>query len=146
MKSEIFIIESKLALLVDYFKELSSLKNISYYKYQKDKIIKRGIERLLQLIVEVASDINSLIILNVGEKAPESYYDSFIALSKVKILNPGLTKKLASTAGLRNRLVHEYGEYKDEMVYRNIKISCKLYSHYIKTIQKFLDKIKQCSH
>ena len=139
MESEIFIIESKLSLLVNYYNEISSLKNISYHEYQQNKIVKRGIERLLQLMVEVASDINNLLILHVGEKVPESYYDSFIALSKIKVLNSNLAKELAKTAGLRNRLVHEYGEYKDEIVYRNIKKFCIIYARYIRFVQKFIE-------
>lgn len=143
MNSEISIIKSKLSLLIDYYNELHALEKIRYYEYQKNKIIKRGVERLLQLIVEVASDINSMIILYVGEKAPESYYDSFIALGKVKVLNSKLTKNLANTSGLRNRLVHKYGEYKDEIVYYNIRKFCKIYSQYIKLIQKFLSKTQR---
>lgn len=142
MNSEISVIQNKLSLLLDYYNELCALKNLKFYEYQQNIIIKRGIERLLQLLVEVASDINSLIALYMGEKTPESYYDSFIGLGKIRIINSKLAKELANTAGLRNRLVHEYGEYKDEIVYLNIKKFCSIYAQYIKLIQKFLSKIQ----
>ena len=143
MDSQISVIQSKLSFLFDYYEELRSFKNISFNKYQSEKIVKRGMERLLQLIVEVASDINSLILLYAGKKTPESYYDSFIALGKIRVLNLKLAKELAQTSGLRNRLVHEYGEYRDEIVYRNIKKFCKIYAKYIKIIQKFLSRAQR---
>lgn len=52
-----------------------------------------------------------------------------------------LSKELAPTAGLRNRLVHEYGEYKDSIVFRNIKKMLRLYSQYLKEVNSYLQKM-----
>lgn len=48
---------------------------------------------------------------------------------------------MAETAGLRNRLVHEYEEIKDAIVYRNIKKVLSLYQEYTGYIIKYLTKI-----
>jgi len=46
---------------------------------------------------------------------------------------------LARTTGLRNRIIHEYGEYKDEVVYKNISIFIEFYGKYLKILaNKFL--------
>lgn len=51
-----------------------------------------------------------------------------------KTLERPVTLKLAKTTGLRNRIIHEYGEYKDEVVYKNITIFIEFYGKYLKTL------------
>ncbi|MBU1753426.1 DUF86 domain-containing protein [bacterium] len=107
------------------------MRKITYREYTDKSIIKRATERLLQLLVEVASDINGIILTIGGKRVPESYYDSFIKVGEAGIISIDLAQKLASTAGLRNRIVHEYGEYKDSIVFQNIKKMYELYMEYL---------------
>ncbi|MFQ5456731.1 MAG: DUF86 domain-containing protein [Nitrospirota bacterium] len=138
MPSEIEIIREKLLFLTQYLGELSELKEITYKEYIAKNITKRGTERLLQLLVEVASDVNGAILTIEGKRVPESYYDSFIKVGKSGIIPIGLAKQLASTAGLRNRIVYEYGEYKDSIVFQNIKKMSKLYTQYLVKFNEYL--------
>lgn len=133
---EIFI--GKLDYLKNYYEELKSFESLSFQGYVQDKIKRRAIERLLQLIVEVACDINSFI-LSKSSVAAESYHDSFMKLDEAGIIEKDVALKLARTTGLRNRIIHEYGEYKDEVVYKNISIFIEFYGKYLKTLaNKFL--------
>jgi uncharacterized protein YutE (UPF0331/DUF86 family) len=61
---EIFI--GKLNYLKNYYEELKSFESLVFPQYIEDKIKRRAIERLLQLIVEVACDINSFILSKKG--------------------------------------------------------------------------------
>ena len=49
--------------------------------------IKRGAERLLQLLMEVACDLNGAILTIERRKVPESYCDSFIKVGKAGIIS-----------------------------------------------------------
>ncbi|MBU0701201.1 DUF86 domain-containing protein [bacterium] len=131
MQSELDVLREKLLFLTQYLGELSELRKITYREYTDKSIIKRATERLLQLLVEVASDINGIILTIGGKRVPESYYDSFIKVGEAGIISIDLAQKLASTAGLRNRIVHEYGEYKDSIVFQNIKKMYELYMEYL---------------
>ncbi|MFH1962284.1 MAG: DUF86 domain-containing protein [bacterium] len=131
MQSELDVLREKLLFLTQYLGELSELRKITYREYTDKSIIKRATERLLQLLVEVASDINGIILTIGGKRVPESYYDSFIKVGEADIISIDLAQKLASTAGLRNRIVHEYGEYKDSIVFQNIKKMYELYMEYL---------------
>lgn len=54
-------------------------------------------------------------------------------------LEKDVAVKLLRTTGLGNRIIHEYGDYKDEVVYKNIFIFMEFYSIYLKTLaDKFL--------
>ena len=128
---EIFI--GKLNYFKNYYEELKSFETLSFHQYVQDKIKRRAVERLIQLIVEVSCDINSFILSKKGIVA-ESYYDSFVKMDEIGIIEKEVALKLARTTGLRNRIIHEYGEYKDEVVYKNISIFIEFYGKYLKVL------------
>lgn len=142
-KPDIEVIKEKLLLLGKYLEELSELKGLTFKEYMERNIIKRGAERLLQLLVEVASDINSAILVDKAEIPPDSYYDSFIKAGNSGIISVKLSRELAPTTGLRNRLVHEYGEYKESIVFRNINIKnmSRFYKQYLKEINNYMERV-----
>ena len=133
-------IVEKIILVDKYLSELGEVRGVNFNQYQKNVLVRRGVERLLQLLVEVASDINGMLLSEMGERPPSSYYDSFIRVGRSGLFNEKMAKNLAATAGLRNRLVHEYGEYKDIIVYKNIKLFLQLYSLYIGEIKSYMRK------
>lgn len=65
------------------------------------------VERLLELVVQVAVDI---VTHELGERGitPESYRAAFVRAGEEGLLPPGLSERLADAAGLRNVLVHMY--------------------------------------
>ena len=128
---EIFL--CKINYLKNYYEELKSFELLSFNQYIQDKIKRRAVERLLQLIVEVACDINSFVLSKRGVTA-ESYHDSFTKMGEAGIIEKDIASKLARTTGLRNRIIHEYGEYKDEVVYKNISIFIEFYGKYLKIL------------
>jgi uncharacterized protein YutE (UPF0331/DUF86 family) len=79
-------IERKLKLLAEYLNELDQISQASYKKYQTDFQVKRTAERLIQLVVEVATDVNGLLSVGLGEAPPQDYFTSFTKLSQLGIL------------------------------------------------------------
>jgi uncharacterized protein YutE (UPF0331/DUF86 family) len=126
------LLERKLQFLLEYLQEFKEFTGLRFAEYERDRIKKRAAERLIQLLVEVGSDIAGVILLEKEGIAAETYYASFIELGKKGFISMPLAKKLASSAGLRNRIIHEYGEYKDRIVFSNIK---PLYEGYLKFYQ-----------
>jgi len=127
-----------LSKIAEYIEKLEPITEIAFDKYVSNYYTKHTAERLIELIVEEAVDINGLIITGAGEPPPKDYYTSFITMGKIKVLSDILIKKLAPTTGLRNRLAHEYEEIKDRIVYSNVKNFPDLYTQYIKEINNYL--------
>ena len=127
------IFTSKLNHLKNYYEELKDFETVSFHQYTVDKVRRRAIERLLQLIVEVGCVLNSFVLSKRGV-APDSYHDSFIKMDEAGVIGNDVALKLARTTGLRNRIIHEYGEYKDEVVYKNVSIFIEFYGKYLKTL------------
>jgi uncharacterized protein YutE (UPF0331/DUF86 family) len=132
------LIARKLIILKGYLEELEPFKDITFEEYKKDYVKKRAVERLLQLLVEVASDVSSYVLVESGKAAPKDYYDSFIRAPEVGLLSQALADKLAPSAGLRNRLVHEYGDVRDDIVLKSIPTALQHYTTFISEVNTFL--------
>jgi len=132
------LILSKLLKIKNYIQELKTFSNITFEEYKRDFIKKRAVERLILLLVEVATDINSYVIVEIGKNPPTDYYDSFIKAIEIGLISKQLGEKLAPSAGLRNRLVHEYDEIKDDIVFNSINEATKLYTTFIKEVNDYL--------
>lgn len=139
------IVRRKLNKMIEYLDQLEEVNQYTLENYLNNFFVKRTAERLIQLIVETATDINGHLIVSSGHKPPVDYYTSFIILSDLQILEQKFAEKIAPSAGLRNRLVHEYEEIDDEIVYNSIQKTIKTYKKYIRKIESHLKEIENSS-
>ena len=89
-----------------------------------------------------AIDINQHIVAEVGrgDEHINGYEDTFYVLSDLEIYSMEFAKKIAPSAGLRNRLVHEYNNTKEEIVYKSVGDAISQYVKYCGYILKFIEK------
>lgn len=132
------LVLKKLAKLKSYLEELEDAVDCHFDEYMANNLIRRSAERLLILIVEVASDINSHLSAKILKTPPANYFNSFIRLSEIGILDAEFARQLAMSAGLRNRLIHEYEEVDDRIVYDCTKNALSDYPKYIEAIYEFV--------
>jgi uncharacterized protein YutE (UPF0331/DUF86 family) len=132
------IIRRKLAIIVENLKALKPVKDVTREEYIQDIYKRKATERLLQELIEAAIDINIHIIVQTGNIAPDDYYESFIKAGEFKIISLPLAEKLAPSAGLRNRLVHEYDLLDHSMVLDAVRSAEKLYTKYVKEIENYI--------
>lgn len=134
------IVQRKLAIIVRNIQALEKVAQVPEERYGRELLTRKAAERLLQELVEAAIDINTHIIAESGEELPDTYYGSFMALGRLAVLPLDLSLNLAPSAGLRNRLVHEYDSIDDSIVYASIAQAISLYTDYVGAIQAFLIK------
>ena len=135
------IVRRKLNKMIEYLGQLEEVNQYTMENYLDNFFVKRTAERLIQLIVETATDINGHLIVSSGHKPPADYYTSFIKLSDCQIVSQKFAEEIAPSAGLRNRLVHEYEE-----IDQSIQKTLASYKKYIKIIEKYLKNIENSSH
>jgi uncharacterized protein YutE (UPF0331/DUF86 family) len=133
-------LEEKLTLMADYLTELKQIGAYSYQEFRSDFRVKRATERLIQLVVECAADINGLLITGLGQTPPPDYFSSFIALGKLGVLSPDFADSLAPTTATRsgNRLVHEYDTIDERLVYASVQPILKEFTRYVQQIHSYL--------
>jgi uncharacterized protein YutE (UPF0331/DUF86 family) len=132
------IIRRKLFVIAENLKALEPIKNMTREEYIRDVYKRKATERLLQELIEASIDINSHLIVQIGNAAPDDYYECFIKVGELRIISADLAEKLAPSAGLRNRLVHEYDLLDHSLVLEAVKMTAKLYPKYIKEIETFI--------
>lgn len=134
------LIKEKLKSIAVYIKELNPILELSFEDFSKNYRDFRAAERSFQLTVDSAVDINMLLILGKQEAPPENNFQSFIKMGELGVLDESFSKKLAPSAGLRNRLVHEYEKVDLSVFYHSLKTFVPLYFEYIKKIENYLKK------
>ena len=133
------VICKKLGILIEYYKEFNQLtETLTLETYNKNIMVKRSVEREIQLIVESATDINNMILKKIDRSPSKDYYNSFIDLAENNVVNMDFALKIAPSTGLRNILIHEYEKIDDKIVYNSIKNVKMLYLKYIDIISKYL--------
>jgi uncharacterized protein YutE (UPF0331/DUF86 family) len=132
------VVFRKLAKLVEYLRELEGKKDLTFEEYMENKDIMRATERLLQLVVEVMTDINAMLITGVDAPPPRDYYTSFTRLGELGIIEEDMAQNLAPCSGLRNRLVHEYEHINDQIVYASIDMVLRKVPNYMRAIKAFI--------
>jgi uncharacterized protein YutE (UPF0331/DUF86 family) len=132
------IIRRKLATIVENLKALEPIGKMTLKEYIHELYKRKAAERLLQELIEAAIDINTYIIVQAGNKVPDDYYESFIKLGELNIISSDLAEKLAPSAGLRNRLVHEYDTLEHSMVLAAVIRAGELYPNYIQEIEDYI--------
>jgi uncharacterized protein YutE (UPF0331/DUF86 family) len=136
------IIQRKLTKMSKYLDELAYFQDISYDEYLENFRHRRTVERLIQLIVDVAVDINSHVLVDEGYPPPEDSFGSFIKVGELGILSQEFAKRIAPSTGERNIIVHEYEKIDDGLVYDSIKESIAMYKLYISYYLQFITKLR----
>jgi uncharacterized protein YutE (UPF0331/DUF86 family) len=137
---DIDIIRAKIAIIQDNLKALEPIKEMSRDAYLRDLYKRKATERLLQELIEAAIDVNTHMVVGLGYAPPDDYYQSFIRAGELGILSPGLAEKLAPSAGLRNRLVHEYDRIDHSIILKAVAMVEEYYPRYVEEISAALSR------
>jgi uncharacterized protein YutE (UPF0331/DUF86 family) len=132
------VIRRKLGVIIENLKALGPVRGMGRDEYAGDIYKRKATERLLQELIEAAIDINTHILVQKGGEAPDDYYHSFIMMGAVAVLSRDLAERLAPSAGLRNRLVHEYDLIDHTLVLDAVRMADTLYPRYVLEIENYL--------
>lgn len=139
------MLDEKKGRLIEFINESLDSLRIILKKYQDEKkdeekkILLAALERKAEECVETAIKLNQQVLEAKG-KIAESYYSSFIELKILKMFNDNFLKKIASTAGFRNRLAHEYMDLDEKITVDTIRKIVDLYPKYLLGMMKYLEK------
>ena len=138
MEKELF--EAKLNQLLQILRETESWLEVPLADFSRDTKLIRACQRNLQLLVEYASDINGLLILEGSQKVPGSYRESFAVVLTMDIasaLSRDDREALFASVDWRNELIHEYEpRASNEVFYASLKQSLVAYRHYAEAVYR----------
>jgi len=134
------ILRRKLQHIITSLDRLRPISRLTLQEYNERFYERKAAERLLQEAVEAALDINAHVIAELGKDIPEDYYGGFLKMGELGVVPPDLAHSLAGSAGLRNRLVHEYETIDDARVLDAITTLLETYPRYIQALETYMAK------
>jgi uncharacterized protein YutE (UPF0331/DUF86 family) len=134
------LIRRKLGHIARCLDDLRPLATLTLADYRARLYERKAAERLLQEAIEAALDVNAHVIAEAGGAVPDDYYGGFIRLGELGVLPPELARELAPSAGLRNRLVHEYEGLDDARVLASIGSLLGRYPRYIDAVERYVQR------
>jgi uncharacterized protein YutE (UPF0331/DUF86 family) len=136
------LIERKCSLMTKDLDRLKPYREKSFDQVASNAADMAVIERLLERIITRAIDINSHLIaeLGKGSEQPYTYEATFQELAQLGVYDAAFAKQIAPSAGLRNRLVHDYNDTDPQIIFASVGHALEHYAQYCAAILKFAEK------
>ncbi|GAA6620996.1 type VII toxin-antitoxin system HepT family RNase toxin [Scytonema sp. NUACC26] len=132
----------RIRLIVKYCDNLEKFVSISLDEYLGDFDQQLIVERLIQLIVEVATDINEYLLLHLYEVNPTTNFDSFNEAGQKGIITQNLADELVQSVGMRNILVYQYEDINSRIVFSVIPRALEQYRLYVQQVTAYRDLLE----
>ena len=107
-RAEPDVVSRRLRLMEESLRDLQLLADRTAADLAAAPLDRAAAERLVQVVVDLAVDVKSHLVVAAGARAPETGRESFLAAAAIGALATDLAQRLAPSAGLRNLLVHRY--------------------------------------
>jgi len=134
------LLERKLSEIRSYLKELAPILGEDVSTIIRDTYKLRSLERLFQLVVDTALDVNSHIIAQLNIESPDDFQSTFLILGENNIIPHDFALKIAPSVGLRNKIVHKYGRVDIKQMISAVKEEINQYEEYIRHVENFLNR------
>lgn len=134
------LIKNKMADIEKYLKELDPVLKSGARIIIEDNLRLHTVERLFQLIIDTAVDINMHIIMASDFNVPDDSYSTFVVLGENKILPMDFAFNIAPSVGLRNLIVHKYGNVDLKKMVDDVINEIGDYVEYLRMINSFLER------
>ena len=134
------LVNRKLLLIGQDLESLTPLASKSKSDYLGNPVFEAAAERYFERMIGRMIDINFHLLVESGQAPPPDYYLSFIRLVEMGVYDREFAEKIARSAGLRNRIAHEYDEIDANQVYEAIASAGSDIPQYIRFIKEFLEK------
>ena len=135
------LVTRKLLLISHDLDTLAPFATKPLAPFLESRVDQAAVERLLERMIGRMIDVNYHLLTEGGQPPPSDYHASFTRLAELTILAPDFARRIASSAGLRNRLVHEYEEVDPRMLFESLQIARDDIVAYVQSVEAYLDRM-----
>jgi len=115
------LIRRKLTNLTAYVDELAPYVAVSYQQYREHPGRRRIVERLAQVIIECAIDVNGMLLIGTGQPPAQSARQSFEIIHQLGIIDEQGLSRFRRHVGMRNRIVHDYDRLDNRTLFHSAR-------------------------
>ncbi len=130
---------SKLAEIEGYLEEIYENTPQSFEEYESNTVLKRAMERLLQITIEACIDICAMLVKELKLGIPSNEEDFIQKLENI-VLSNEVVASLKNMKKFRNLIVHGYSKIDDKLVYNILREDLVDIEKFISEIKEFLRK------
>lgn len=131
-------VQAKLRLMRELLDDLGSVGDVTPEMLERDRLVRRAVERVLTQVVDLAVSVNSHVVTASTGRAPASYRSSFDDAAALGMLPRQLTEALKPSVGMRNLLVHEYAAVDLALVAQAVPTALESYGEYVRQVARWL--------
>ncbi len=132
------IVHARLRSMSALLSDVGQIGPVDARRLDSDRIIRHAVERIVTQLVDLAVSINSHVVAATRNEAPAIYRASFTAMGELGVIDSGLAAKLATSAGLRNILTHEYVAVDLDILAGALPEIAELFKRYIEEVARYL--------
>jgi uncharacterized protein YutE (UPF0331/DUF86 family) len=132
------VVTRRLRILREALDGLTALQPVDASRLSDDLVARSAIERLIQVVVDAAVDLNAHVVVAETGAAPMSARDSFALAARAGAIDEELADRLGPAAGLRNVLVHRYADIQVELVASAVPEVVEGFGAYVRQIADFV--------
>lgn len=129
---------ARLRTMRETLDELGSLRGVRAARLEAEPLTRAAAERLIQVVVDLAVDINAHLAVVTTGAAPQTGRDSFLAAATSGAITQALAEQLAPAAGLRNVLVHRYADIRTDLVASAVDTVLDGFAEYVRQVAGYL--------
>ncbi len=129
---------ARLRTMRETLDELASLRGVDAARLEAEPLTRAAAERLIQVVVDLAVDINAHVAVVATGAAPQTGRDSFFAAATSGAMTEDLAAALAPAAGLRNVLVLRYTDIRTDLVAAAIDTVLDGFAEYVRQVATYL--------
>jgi uncharacterized protein YutE (UPF0331/DUF86 family) len=133
------LVTRKLVLIAEDLAGVQELARQPFEEYLGSPTSELVAERYLERMIGRMIDVNYHLLTESGQPPPRDYFQSFVELAGLGVLDSTFARRIAACAGLRNRLVHEYDELDPEKVHEALATAVEDVPQYLDAVRSFLD-------
>jgi len=132
------LVTNKLADILKYLAELDAVLVHDTHEIIHTPTLLHTLERLFQLIVDGSVGINTHIIADSGFPMPDENRSTFTVLAEHGVLPGEFTLRITPSVGLRNLIVHKYGDVRLADMVDLVRKEIVDYREYVEHIREYL--------
>ena len=139
------LIEKKLRKIEEFLREFEKIDVPSFEEFTRDIVVKRFIERNIELSIEQMVDICKHLVSRLNLQEPETYSECMEIIADEGIIHSNDLETFKSMIKFRNILIHAYEGVDDTITYGIYKNRLNDFRKFIASIRKYMKNIKNTS-
>lgn len=140
MTIDVELVTRKLLLIAADIEPLAAVAARGMAAYESSVVDQAVVERRLERAIGRMIDVNYHVLTASGQPPPPDYHSSFVRMAELGVFQPEFARQIARAAGLRNRLVHDYDDLDQRLVFEALGTALGEIPRYLAAVNAFLTR------